>query len=237
MNNLETLTQLLLDDEITAEAFTTLSGGAPLPNNYTSGNITGNKNTVVQGDNNLTLSIDGDLSLSGNLAVGDVVEGDKQTATNGGIINNNTTINNPKPESPAEKARCIYLRRLRDHCNALPLAAMGEDQSTGERIGLDTVYIDLNTQTRVDLTPQEQEEAKSDIEVLMGERDGKTRLLSATEITTLHKRLVLLGAPGSGKSSFVRQLVANHAKQCEIDNENSPFPLFMTLRDLPPPLK
>ncbi len=63
---------------------------------------------------------------------------------------------------PAREARQTYLKRLRDHCHALPLAAMGDDQTTGESLGLDTVYIALDTQTRVPLTEEQKAEREKE---------------------------------------------------------------------------
>ena len=176
-----------------------------------------------------------------------VAQGDGAMAANERAVQNSGTIHghavtgdgvtiNEAPEDPAEIACRTYLKRLHDRCNALPLAAMGEDQGADKNIGLTHVYIALDTQSRTPLTAEEQEQAKRSIEVLGGRGDGKTRPLSALEVTEQHKRLVLLGGPGSGKSSFVRQLVANKARAWHDGKTDDLFPLFMTLRDLAPKL-
>jgi formylglycine-generating enzyme required for sulfatase activity len=108
------------------------------------------------------------------------------------------------PPSPVAAAGERYLRRLCLRCNVLPLAALGGEEGSGEEIGLDQVYVALDTQTRVSLTAEEK--AKRSDRVLAGREDD--RPLSALEAVTQSHRLVLLGQPGSGKSTFVRQLSA-----------------------------
>ncbi|MEZ4863742.1 MAG: hypothetical protein R3C14_20640 [Caldilineaceae bacterium] len=51
-----------------------------------------------------------------------------------------------------------YLQRLRNHCHALPLTAMGGDATAGDEVTLDKVYIDLDTTTTVELSEEAQEE-------------------------------------------------------------------------------
>lgn len=138
-----------------------------------------------------------------------------------------TQIVNPLPPDPAEVARVRYLRRLRQWCQALPLAVLGGDD--GSEVGLDQVYVSLDTERQVALDE--------------GEKRGLTRerAVTALEAATAHKRLVLLGDPGSGKSSFVRQLAAWLAA-AELGEVEPPpgwtplFPLFVVLRELAVPL-
>ncbi|MFN2136408.1 MAG: caspase domain-containing protein, partial [Candidatus Promineifilaceae bacterium] len=61
----------------------------------------------------------------------------------------------PPPEpSPAEKALPGYLKRLWKRCNALPLAAMGGEETPGQDVLLEQVYIDLDTTTRVPVSKE-----------------------------------------------------------------------------------
>ncbi|MCL4863914.1 MAG: SUMF1/EgtB/PvdO family nonheme iron enzyme, partial [Caldilineaceae bacterium] len=71
-------------------------------------------------------------------------------------------------------------------------------------------------------------------------RDEETRLLTALEAATAETRLVLLGDPGSGKSTFVRQLCARLAANLlgmeraqPSDWEADLLPIYTELRDLP----
>ncbi len=118
---------------------------------------------------------------------------------------------------------------LFQQCNLLPLAAMGGKEEMGQEVGLDRVYTRLDTTARVKLTEAEKEERKKRYEY------GDDRPVTAEEAIQQNRRVVLLGGPGSGKSSFVRQLAANVASQPA--SSFPPLPLFLTLRDLPPHLR
>jgi len=135
-------------------------------------------------------------------------------------------------------ARNRYLRKLINECNALPLAAMDSEDSkeNPEEVGLEQVYIDLNTTTRVPIKGGEKAEARG----LPGQE--KDRPLSVLAAAAQQKRLVLLGDPGSGKSSFVRHLAAWLASACLGEREPPPgwprlLPILTTLRQLAPRLR
>jgi len=130
----------------------------------------------------------GAVQVGGNVG-GNVITGD------------NNTIN-PDPEKERlARARERYLRRLQQQCNVLPLAAMGGDEGVGEELSLEKVYVALDTTTRATLTEAE-EKARFDRE---------DRPFTALEAATQERRLALLGDPGGGKSTFVRQLAAQTA--------------------------
>ena len=151
------------------------------------------------------------LSGSGAIAIGtdNVVAGQGGAAVRGDVHGNveiHNVVNNPPPTDPkaAEQAKLLrrYLEHLRRQCNVLPLASLGGEEGTGDEVTLDKVYIALNTTTRVPLTESEKEDRRR----LPGREED--RPLTALEAATQHPRLVLLGDPGSGKSTFARQLVA-----------------------------
>ena len=90
-------------------------------------------------------------------------------------------------------------------CNVLPLAPLGGEESAADKVTLDQVYVELDTQSRVKLTAEEKAEAKKRRGRVIDDAD---RVLSVLEATGRSRRQVLLGDPGSGKSTFVRQLCA-----------------------------
>ena len=84
----------------------------------------------------------------------------------------------------------------------MPLAELG---SSDVRISLDNVYIALDTLTTAQL---DAENALEDARGALLREAKETRRVSALEAVTAASRVVLLGDPGGGKSSFVKYLAA-----------------------------
>lgn len=102
---------------------------------------------------------------------------------------------NPPAETPSTDWRALYLRQLFNACNFLPLQALAPGlRASGQRLNLAALYTPLLT-----LTPEEHDQWAR------GERavDARARRLSALDQLSRHKRLLLLGDPGFGKSTFV----------------------------------
>ncbi|MCP4694128.1 MAG: hypothetical protein GY859_39195, partial [Desulfobacterales bacterium] len=98
-----------------------------------------------------------------------------------------------------------YLSRIVNQCDFLSLKGMDfktADASTdaGDRMKLADVYIALDTTTRVDVKWDVQKPIR-DIS-----RSEETRPLSTLEALASTGKMVLLGAPGGGKSTFVNHL-------------------------------
>ncbi len=148
----------------------------------------------------------------------------------------------PDPEATRRaEARERYLRRLRQRCNVLPLAAMGGEEDAGDEVTLDRVYVELDTRTRA-LRPGEEPGHRNEARQALGRPEQEDRALPALEAATLTPRLVLLGDPGGGKSTFVRQLAAWLAA-AQLGDTDPPIgwpadtlPLLVALRELTPAL-
>jgi len=103
-----------------------------------------------------------------------------------------------------------YLRRAQSAANALPLAVI--DPRATERIQQKTMdllalYVSLNTQTPAKKEEAETRSKKGPIRRGDGVNfPGETRLLTAIEAVAQEPRLVLLGDPGSGKTTFAAYL-------------------------------
>jgi len=122
----------------------------------------------------------------------------------GGNVQGNVYVGSP-PQDPAE-ALGIYRQVLVSACRHLPLRGVdaGASDPTGsqQRLELAQVYVDLDTKTQVPLTAKEKK--KRGRRARLEERE--TRPLGVLEATIGNRRLVILGDPGSGKSTFVSYL-------------------------------
>ncbi len=179
---------------------------------------------TVQGDHSTGVGSQG--AFVGHDVGGDLVTGTK-------------TENHYHGPDPAE-ARRRYLIQLRRFCNVLPLAAMGADEGTDEEVTLDRVYIDLDTTARRPLTETEK---KKQEEPWSSRENAKDRPVTVLEAARDFHRLVLLGDPGGGKSTFVRLMAAQLATSL-LGEGPAPFegsagllPVLVTLRDLTPVLQ
>ncbi len=135
-------------------------------------------------------------------------------------------------EDKQENAQIRYLKKLIQRWNVLPLAAMGGEEGIGKAIGLDQVYIDLNTQTKVEIVKKNKKSESIDYWARNNDRP-----ITAIEAVGQDKQIVLLGKPGSGKSSFLRQLTVNFAEGMLSQNKMAMglpvrLPLLMNLREL-----
>ena len=124
----------------------------------------------------------------------------------------------PSPRAiTSVRLETLYLQRMQKTCNHLPLTMIDPDVDANVRqnlMGLLPVYVSLDTRTMVtedDAKPEgkgRRVRAKPDAEQLaMLRMEGReTRPLAALEAVEEEPRLVLLGDPGSGKSTFVKYL-------------------------------
>ncbi|MCB0263883.1 MAG: NACHT domain-containing protein [Calditrichaeota bacterium] len=112
-----------------------------------------------------------------------------------------------------ETAKKQYLERLKKLCYSLPMEPLGGDEGAKETITLEKVYIELDTTNRI----------------------------SALTAVGKNDRMVLLGAPGSGKSTFVKMLCGWCAANLEDEKIKQPvgftkplLPIYITLREIAP---
>ncbi|MGE3541120.1 MAG: SUMF1/EgtB/PvdO family nonheme iron enzyme [Candidatus Tectimicrobiota bacterium] len=214
-----------IQHEVPREAATPQTGrAAPRQGRRTTARLTGT-GALAQGRGAVAAG-QGGVAAGGNIRCSLVVTGEQATVH----------VNTPVPDRAGHEARQRYLERLRRFCQALPLASLGADPSSEQDLTLDDVYIELHTTTEVPHTS--------------GKRQGAGRLeeeerrpLTALEAFTQSSRLVLLGDPGSGKSTFVRKLLAWMAA-AHLDKAPLPpdcaadlVPVLITLRDLAPALE
>lgn len=149
----------------------------------------------------------------------------------------------PARTTGESEARTHYLQRLRRQCLNLPLMPLGDNNDSESTLTLEDVYIDLQTETQVPLSPVEKKKKKGALHPGMGVDREESRPLTALEAASKTSRLVLLGLPGAGKSSFVQRLLARIAsfQLGELKNalHGTPadlLPVLVVLRDLAPRL-
>jgi hypothetical protein len=119
----------------------------------------------------------------------------------------------PDPaQARADAALITYLRRTVAECNALPLVQIDRtDPAHSRPLQLARLYISLYTMQTVALDEEIAALPEETRELLKHAGIGKatqllTRPLRAVEALSRAPRLMLLGVPGSGKSTFVSHL-------------------------------
>lgn len=133
-------------------------------------------------------------------------------------------------------ARQAYLERMIHVWSLLPLSSLGGEPGEDEEITLDQVYVDLDTKTEIVRVDEEYQESRHP--------RVEKKPIAAREAASQKKRLVLLGAPGSGKSTFVRELLVRLARAQLEENVDLPpeidpglLPVLLVLRDVAPHLE
>ena len=127
-----------------------------------------------------------------------------------------------KPESdPLREDLVGYLEHVIGRCDKLLLAGLdskASDPNTCKRLDLANVYIELATDLRRPLREGEKPLRRGPVE-LKGPPEGENAVqVSALEAASDHRRLVLTGQPGSGKTTFIRHLclcLAQHSRHPE----------------------
>ena len=137
----------------------------------------------------------------------------------------------PAPFNPdyTSELHELYLKALRREFLRIPLTVLGDGEVDSRAVRLDEVFITLNVHAK-------------DLEHLRGEKphdpDHVSRSIPALDVIKKHEQVVLLGDPGSGKSSLVKHILANLA-ETELSNQDplipgteGLLPVMVVLRDL-----
>ena len=205
--------------------------------------ITGEGNVAIQGSGNQVAQTKGDGNVTVQGSHNDILApGANKTTYQGPVYQVHAPSPEPNQAKNAAQARLNYLKNLAKQCEVLPLAALGEEQGTETGVTLDQVYVALNTKTEIPLSKEEKAARKNTPPSGPGQ-EKETRPLTAMEAVAKHRRLVLLGDPGAGKSTFVNQLLADLAAHqleachpCPPGVEADLVPILIVLRDLVPQL-
>jgi formylglycine-generating enzyme required for sulfatase activity/energy-coupling factor transporter ATP-binding protein EcfA2 len=128
-------------------------------------------------------------------------------ATGGGQINNSYIVNgdnnifHPDPSAaPRERALHRYLHDLRAECSPLQLDRVDAGETRNRAaMRLEQVYISMNVDRQIDAhDPANGQDSRE-------ERSAPVSVIEALQQAP-HGRMLLLGAPGSGKSTLVNHL-------------------------------
>jgi len=163
---------------------------------------------IAQGPNSTAVGAGG-MYIGGNVNNATIMQGDNARKIDAKTYVEHQVVYTPNPEAEKKaKAREKYLNHLSRVCLSLPLVALGGVDGDESDITLDKIYIALNTTEQ----RQRDEEVLDDeaIQEYREKREFRTveELIPALESVTKHKKLALLGDPGAGKSTFVKNLLA-----------------------------
>jgi hypothetical protein len=176
----------------------------------------------------------GTQSGSGGLAQGQgaVAAGERGVAVGGDVLG--SIYINPAAQDPVQKAKERYLTRLINEFQTLPLAAMGGGDELKGEVTLEQVYIALDTETPRDGRDRLRQQGRHSSE--------EKGVYTVLEISKQTKKVLLLGGPGSGKSTFAKELCAKMA-EAQLKNTQALegwdaqlLPLFLVLRHVVPEL-
>ena len=147
------------------------------------------------------------------------------------------------PTSDAEAQR-IYLASVAYRCGSVPLSGLDRTADNAESpyraFGLDRLYIELDTETLVsDVALKQALQTNQPLTMYLqeGGRPEDLRPLAALEAAALERRMVLLGEPGSGKTTFANRLCLALAREDWTRLERWPqamrdrLPILVILRD------
>ena len=153
------------------------------------------------------------------------------------IINLETYITRPERENQR-----LYLANLAQRCETISLSVLDKDEDNAtspyKPLALDRIYVDLDTEAfgyanSVEIALIE----GSRLVTRPTDKAEDLKRLTALEAVAIHPRLVLLGAPGSGKTTFVNRLCLALARDDWKDLPSWPqrlrqqVPILVILRD------
>ncbi|MBN1137953.1 MAG: SUMF1/EgtB/PvdO family nonheme iron enzyme [Anaerolineae bacterium] len=167
---------------------------------------------------------------------GDWIEGDKVMGSKWQVVLGDQYIGMSLDQVAPETLLEAYLRWLADDCRRLPLGVVDPRfvrAGSESPVPLDRVYVDLDV-----LSPPKEEAPEGERvlwgRLMRGEGGERTPLLEAISHPKL-TRFVLLGDPGSGKTTFVNYLayiLASSGEIAQADAFHDLLPIRLVLRDV-----
>ncbi|GAB4541231.1 MAG: hypothetical protein Fur002_09250 [Anaerolineales bacterium] len=183
---------------------------------------------VLEADESLALKVT--ATMSAYYVDNHQEDNSSQRAGNGGvaaqeIMHSSIAINNyyygSVSSDPAQDKKFLlgYLKNLRTFCQALPLETLGDEKLIGDQTKLDKLYVELEVSAS----------------------GNQTQFV--LNVACNEQKLVLLGAPGSGKSTFAKKLLAMQVdailsgRRICSNLDSSLIPIYIELRKVSPKLQ
>jgi formylglycine-generating enzyme required for sulfatase activity len=182
------------------------------------------------GDGGVAVGQGNTVAGTGGTAVGGDVHGDV-------LVGSTKIVQTPPAPDSDDALLAAYLAYLTTDCAQLKLKAidLGAARLNRKPLGLDQVYVDLNLDLPIPtgqsfkayLAAQEEKSdptrlERHDAAGEMAEEARKTRQVPVLEALACQPRLVLLGAPGSGKSTLTAHVALSLAQARQGDSTALP---------------
>ena len=135
-------------------------------------------------------------------AGGVLVEGNFQQIIH--VIVNISMASIIRPPSPSGDAGRQYLEEIARQANLMPWANLTTnlaDPAQGESLGMSDIYTNLDTTEFRENKIKHEQDLRQYLE-----RQHEMERISAQEMLNRHQRLLIMGDPGSGKSTFVKHV-------------------------------
>lgn len=136
-------------------------------------------------------------------------------------------INSSETKSEFKKARLLYFRYLNDKYRYLAFKGMGVIDRLPTPIKLNDVYIPLKS--RIDISDSvnwAHESFTSKKEELFEIHKRKSKIIPLSDLIEQHNCLIILGDPGSGKTTFLKSTALLLATQSETEHK---LPILLPL--------
>jgi formylglycine-generating enzyme required for sulfatase activity len=170
---------------------------------------------ALPGRSNLVVTVAEGATVGGSVIAGDLTLKGGSIFVGGDYIERAEFVapGDDRPSRDPEQALRAYLKRLTVECNVLHLRGMdpkAADATSQETMSLAAVYTALDTAERL-VAPIGTKQLVMQKEQAIGDESDR-RPMSALEAASTFDRLVLLGDPGAGKSTFVNHLALRLAQ-------------------------
>jgi formylglycine-generating enzyme required for sulfatase activity len=176
------------------------------------------------------ISITGDLNSDGNILLGN-----RNTVNNFNIIINGLSGYVPSPDLSLLRKK--YLTHLYNTYHAIDFRGISQLSTINQELLLEDIYVPLLARPNLSSTEMSERQVqehkpdnsspsttKIDANVRAGVGKGTNITVNIEDTLGIHSKILILGHPGSGKSTILKYIALKLATQ-----ENSPLPILIPL--------